>query len=90
MTASEKQIEMLLFVAMCKMLAEQSTRMIGEIDREAKMYFNNVVKPAEMLTRLVEKDLNEYDLKTLEILTDSFHDGIAGLRKELFDSIKKP
>ena len=83
MNPKQLQLETLLFVAMAKMLSEQSTVLIGELQRETKMRFNNVVKPAEVFIKHVESTISEFDKETLTILTDSLHDGIAGLRKEL-------
>ena len=79
----EAEINLLILIGVAKMFTEQATFLTGELKRDTKYRFNLAVTASESLVSQIEKDLSDYNKKTLEILTDSLHDGIKDLRKEL-------
>lgn len=84
----EKQINILVLVAIAKLFNEQSTFLIGELEKDKKHWFNLSVNAADNFVKSIEKSLNDFDRETLEILTDSMHDGVSNLKKELISNLK--
>lgn len=82
----EKELNVLLLIGTAKLYSEQSTFLIGELNREKKHWFNTSVNAIDNFMRLVEKDLSPHNKKTLEILVESMNDGMQNLRKELLNA----
>lgn len=85
----EKEINILILIGISKLLSEQSTFLIKEFSREKKQWFNTSINAIDNFVNLIENDLNEYNKKTLLILTESLNDGIQNLRKELLQTVQE-
>lgn len=82
----KKELEVLICIALAKLFSEQSTYLIDELRQDKKQWFNLSVNAIDTFIKLVEKDLSEYNLETLNIMVDSLHDGMATFRKELLNA----
>lgn len=85
----QEQVHAAITLSISKLLSEQSTYLINVLPKNKNIRFNETLKKLDKFIDVMEKDLSKFDKKTLEILTDSMHDGIANLRKELILSLEK-
>lgn len=83
MTEQDKKLEITIFLCIAKMFSEHSTILTGELRHQKKQKFNLAVASVDTFLKEFEGSLNDYNKETLQILTDSMHDGIANLRKQI-------
>jgi hypothetical protein len=87
MTEQERNMEITIFIGMCKMVSDNSTMLIGEFKQEKKHRFNTMVSSVDNFIKCIENDLSDYNKETLLILAESLNDGIVSLRKELQEAV---
>jgi len=82
-TEQQKTMHKLMFVAVCKLLSDQSTYLQNELKYEMKRDFNNIVKRTDELVDKIEKGLSAESVATLQEIVDELNDAMGDLRNQI-------
>ena len=83
----EHQANVIINLAVLKLFSDQSTYLLGELNKEEKQWFTTTVNAADNFIKLVENGLSEHNKETLQILTDELNNGITNLKNDLLKHI---
>ena len=83
----EHQANVIINLAVLKLFSDQSTYLLGELNKEKKQWFTTTVNAADYFIKLVENGLSEHNKETLQILTDELNNGITNLKNDLLKHI---
>ena len=83
LTEQQKTMHKLMFVAVCKLLSDQSTYLQNELKYEIKRDFNNIVKRTDELVDKIEAGLSQDARDTLQEIVDELNNAMSDLRKQI-------
>jgi len=85
--SKEHQANLLIALGTIKLFSEQSTFLIGELSKEKAHWFNISVKAADNFLKEVEKDLDDHNKETLEVMVVELNNGMIGFKNDLLKHI---
>jgi len=82
-TDEQRTMHKLMFVAVCKLLSDQSAYLQNELKYELKRDFNNIVRQTDSLVDRIEKGLSAESVNTLQEIVDELNGAMGDLRNQI-------
>jgi len=83
LTEQQKTMHKLMFVAVCKLLSDQSTYLQNELRYDLKRDFNHIVKRTDELVEKIEKGLSPESVEILQEIVDELNNAMSDLRNQI-------
>jgi hypothetical protein len=83
LTTEQKTMHKLMFVAVCKLLSDQSTYLQNELKYDLKRDFNNIVRRTDELVYKIESGLSAESVNTLQEVVDELNNAMGDLRNQI-------
>ena len=83
LTEQQKTMHKLMFVAVCKLLSDQSTYLQNELKYDLKRDFNNVIKRIDELVEKIDKGFSADEKESLQEIVDELNNAMTDFRKQI-------
>lgn len=83
MTSEQRQLEIIMLISISKLLSDQSTHLLGELNHDLKHDFNVMVKSTDRFIARCEKLLSTENNLCLQEITDALNNKVTNIRTEI-------